>query len=145
MCTGLTCFVVVFPVVAVEGVVVLKEVIDRAVFCTMWVVLEGFPKSMCMVLEWYCSSYSFGGVLGTVLEWCCPLYCFSMVLGAVLKWNCPLCCFSVVVGMVLGWYCPLYCFNHRYCRIWKTFEDAPLDVLILKLGTFSPLTTFSSG
>ena len=121
-------FVVILPVIAVEGVVVLKEVIDCAMFCTMWVVLEGFPKSMCMVLEWYCSSY-----------------CFSAVLSTVLKWYCPLCCFGTVLGMVLGWYCPLYCFNHRSCRIWKTFEDAPLDVLILKLGTFFPFTTFSSG
>ena len=104
------------PAVAVEGVVVLKEVINCAVFCAMWVVLEGFPKSMCMVLEWYCS-----------------LYCFGMVLGVVLKWNCPLCCLGAVLGTVLGWYCPLYCFNHRSCRIWKTFEDAPLDALILKL------------
>ena len=102
MCTGLTCFVVTLLVIAVEGVVVLKEVIDCAIFCTMWVVLEGFPKSMCMVLEWYCSSYCFGVVLSTVLEWYCPSYCFVVVLGAVLEWNCPLCCFGVVLGMVLG-------------------------------------------
>ena len=123
---------------------VLKEVTDCAVFCTMWVVLEGFPKSMCMVLE-QCCSYSFGVVLGTVLEWYCPSYCFGMVLGVVLEWNCPLYCFSMVLGAVLGWYCPSYCFNRRSCRIWKTFEDASLDVLILKLGTLSPFTTFSSG
>ena len=131
MCTGLTYFVIILPVIAVEGVVVLKEAIDCAMFCIMWVVLEGFPESMCKVLEWYCSSYCFSLVLGTALEWYCPSYCFSMVLGAVLEWNCPLCCFSMVLC--------------RSCRIWKTFEDAPLDVLILKLGTFSPFTTFSSG
>ena len=123
-CAGLTCFVVVLPVVAVEGVVILKEVTDCAMFCTVWLVLDDFSKSMCMVLEWYC----FGVVLGMVLEWYCPLYCFGAVLSMVLKW-----------------YCSWYCFNHRSCRIWKTFEDAPSDVLILKLGTFSPLTTFSSG
>ena len=34
MCTGLTCFVVIFvPVIAVEGVVVLKEVVGCAIFC----------------------------------------------------------------------------------------------------------------
>ena len=87
-----------------------------------------FSESMCMVLEWYCSSYCFSAVLSTVLEWYCPSYCFSAVLGTVLEW-----------------YCPSYCFNRRSYRIWKTFEDAPLDVLILKLGTFSPHTTFSSG
>ena len=42
-CTGLAYFVVVLPVVAVEGVVVLKEVTNCAMFCTMLVVLEGFP------------------------------------------------------------------------------------------------------
>ena len=105
-CTGLTCFVVILPVVAVEGVVVLKEAIDCAVFCTMWVVLEGFPESMCMVLERYCSSCCFGAVLGMALEWYCPLYCFHVVLGAVLEWNCPLCCFGMVLVTVLGWYCP---------------------------------------
>ena len=40
-CTGLTCFVVIFPVIAVEGVVVLKEVASCAVFCTVLVVLCG--------------------------------------------------------------------------------------------------------
>ena len=130
ICTGLTCFVIILTVVAVEGVAVLKEVTDCAMFCTMWVVLECFPKSMCMVLKWYCSLYCFGVVLGTVLGWYCPLYCFGIVLGAVLKWYCPLCCFGAVLGTVLEWYYPSYCFNHRSCRIWKTFEDdAPLDVL----------------
>ena len=121
---------------------VLKEVTSGAMFCTMWLVLGGFPELMCMVLDWFCSSYCLGAVLGTVLEWYCPLYCFCMVLDVVLRWNCPLCCFGMVLGMVLEWYCPLYCFSHRSGRIWKTFEDAPLDVLILKLGTLSPFTYF---
>ena len=33
MCAGLTCFVVVLPVIAVEGVVVLKEVTSCAIIC----------------------------------------------------------------------------------------------------------------
>ena len=127
-CTRLTCFVVILPVIAVEGVVVLKEVTDCAMFCTMWVVLDDFSELMCMVLEWYCSLYCFGVVLSTVLKWYCPSYCFDAVLRTVLEW-----------------YCFWYCFNHRSCRIWKTFKDAPSDVLILKLGTFSPLRTFFSG
>ena len=102
-CTGLICFVVVLPVVAVEGVVALKEVTNCAVFCTMLVVLDNFSKSVSMVLEWYCSSYCFSVVLSTVLKWYCPSYCSSVVL---------------------KWYCSWYCFNHRSCRIWKTFEDA---------------------
>ena len=41
-CTGLTCFVVVVvPVIAVEGVMVLNEVASCAVFCTVLVVLFG--------------------------------------------------------------------------------------------------------
>ena len=37
-CAGLTCFVVVLPVVALEGVVVLKEVVGCTVFiCTVFV------------------------------------------------------------------------------------------------------------
>ena len=56
-CTGLTCFIVILPVVSVEGVVVQKEVTGCAMFCTMWVVLEGFPELICMVLEQCCSSY----------------------------------------------------------------------------------------
>ena len=35
----LDCFVVILPVLAVEGVVVLKEVVSCAVFCTVLVVL----------------------------------------------------------------------------------------------------------
>ena len=74
-------------------------------------------------------------VLGMVLELYGPLYCFGMVQ----------CTFPKSVGTVGEQYWSLYCFSHRSCRIWKTFEDVPVDVLILKLGTFSPLTTFSSG
>ena len=41
-CTGLTSFVVVFvPVIAVEGVVVVKEVASCAIFSTVLVVLCG--------------------------------------------------------------------------------------------------------
>ena len=144
-CTGLTFSVVILPVIAVEGVMVLKEVTNCTMFCTMWLVLEGFPESMCMVLEWYCSSYCWGAVPSTVLEWYCPSYCFCMVLGVVLKWNCPLCCFGMVLGMVLGWYCSLYCFSHRSCRIWKTFEDAPLDVLSWSWVHFLPSQYFPLG
>ena len=41
-CTGLTCFVVIFtPVIAVEGVVVLKKVASCTIFYTVLVVLCG--------------------------------------------------------------------------------------------------------
>ena len=38
-CTGLTCFVVVLPVIAVEGVVVLKEVTGCAILCIIVLVV----------------------------------------------------------------------------------------------------------
>ena len=79
---------VILPVVAVEGVVVLKEVVDCAACCTMRL---GFPESTCMVLEWYCPLYGGGVVPGIALEGYGTLYCFCMVLGVVLKWNCFLC------------------------------------------------------
>ena len=62
-------------------------------------------------------------------------YCLGMVQ----------CTFPKSVDMVREWYWSSYCFSHRSCRIWNTFEDVPVDVLILKLGKFSPFTTFSSG
>ena len=48
MCTGLTCFVVILPVVAVEGVVVLKEVIGCDVYCTMMLVLVMHSTGMVL-------------------------------------------------------------------------------------------------
>ena len=73
MCTGLTCFVVILPAIAVEGVVVLKEVVSCAAGCTMIIV---FFVSMGMVLELYCPSYGSGVVqcalsktVGTVRGW----------------------------------------------------------------------------
>ena len=38
-CTGLTCFVVILPVIAVEGVGVLKEVTSCAILSTVLTVL----------------------------------------------------------------------------------------------------------
>ena len=113
-------FGVVLPVVAVEGVVVLKEVVSCAMGCT---VMLGFPKSVGTVLKWYCLSYGWGAVLGMVLEGYGPLCCFGMVQ----------CTFPESVGTVQQWYWSSYCFSHRSCRIWKTFEDVPVDVLIFSL------------
>ena len=78
----LFCFFV--PVIVVEGVVVLKEVVGYAIFCI---------ELMCIVFKWHFS-----------------------------------------------W----YCFSHKSCRIWKTLDDVPSDVLILKwvhflLSQCSPL------
>ena len=55
---------------------VLKEVIDCAMFCTMWVVLEGF-LSQC---AWYWN----GTVLHTVLGWYLVQYLNGTVPCAVL-------------------------------------------------------------
>ena len=41
-CTGLTCFVVIVPVVAVKGVVVVKEVASWAIFCTVLYCVEQY-------------------------------------------------------------------------------------------------------
>ena len=100
MCAGLFCFVVVLPVIAVEVVVVLKEVTGCAVFC-----------------------------INVLVVLCGPVWNIFDSICIESKWH-------------FSW----YCFSYRSCRIWNTFDaDVPLDVLILKLGTFSPLTTFSSG
>ena len=48
------------------------------------------------------------------------LYCLGMVQ----------CTFPGTVGMVLELYWCLYCFSCRSCRIWNTFEDVPVDVVI---------------
>ena len=116
---------------------------ERSCCCALGcTVIICFPESVGMVLEWYCPSYCFSTVqcafpesVGTVWEWYWSLYCFGTVQ----------CIFPESVGTVWEQYWSLYCFSHRSCRIWKTFEDVPLDVLILKLGTFSPFTKFSSG
>ena len=105
---------------------------------------------------WKCAQCA-GGPLHEVfvyLYWidlfCCRSSCCSWcgVCGGPERslWLCHLCYICCVhrIGHCIGivW----YCFCCKSWEIWKTLEvPSDVPVFILKLGTFSPFTMFSSG
>ena len=148
-CTGSTCIAVI---AGVEGVVVLKEVaISGTVGTVLVTVLE--LTTLCTVLElyWYCSiagakgvvvlkEVSISGAVGTVLElyWHCTALClFHMSFNIWKMLDIP---FAVLLSMPF----PVLAQEIPFCVLCDVpFPVLPLFIL-LKLGTLSPFTTFSS-
>ena len=114
----------------------------------------------CFVDLWTFAQCTGGPLHEVLLCTCTGSTCFAVIAvvagveAVVVLKGVSICaiCAVFVVGTVLGtvlelyWYCMVPCFCHRSCRIWKML-DVPSDVpvFILKFGTFSPFTTFSSG
>ena len=107
---------------------------------------------------WTCAQYA-GSPLHKVFTYTCTgSTCFALIAGVegvvVLK-GISISGTVCIVGTVLElyWYCMALCLCHRSCRIWKMLyvpsdvpHDVPLPVFtLLKFGTLSPFTTFSSG
>ena len=118
--------------------------------CLTFLKANDSPGLQTGIVDLWTYAQCAGGPLREVfLCMCTGSTCFVVVAGVegvvVLKEvsRCVICAIFIVCTVLeLYW----YCFCHKSCRIWKTLDvPSHVSVFILKLGTFSPFTMFSSG
>ena len=140
-------------------------------WCLTFLKANNSPGLQTWIVElWTCAQCASGALCKVSWCTCTGLTCFVVIVSVIADAEdvvvlkeatgcaiCVVCAIFVVCNVfdvlciVFEWHWFWYCFSDTSCRIWKTFDDVPCDDVpsdvpfLLKLGTFSPFTMFSSG